>query len=298
MIIHSFTRVAMALVLSASCMHAVVAAGIPAQTVDTALRARLPKEIQTSGVMTAVNSGTFPPYAIINDAQSLDGAAADLAEALGQLLGIKIHHETVSGLSGALSGIRGGRYQIDMGPIGDFPERQTSNDFVDYVQEFVAFAVSSGNPLRINSLDDTCGKRIAVMSAGSAEKVIKQQSVRCTQVGKPEVQVQSYTDQPSSLLAVRSRRADAFFSSQAPLTWLAAKTNGAVTLAGTGAKNGFPDLFQGMVLPKGSPLTGVMRDALQKLFDNGTYARIMKKWGLEGNMLKAPGVNLSKQDVK
>jgi len=27
---------------------------------------------------------------------------------------------------------------------------------------------------------------------------------------------------------------------------------------------------------------------------NGTYAQIMKKWGLENNMISEPGINLSK----
>ncbi|GAB3626712.1 L-cystine-binding protein FliY [Pandoraea terrae] len=299
MMLHTFVRAALVAGLSACLAHAAVAAdAIPTQTMDAKLHARLPKEIQSAGAMTAVNNGSFPPYEIVEDAHSLSGASADLAEALGQLLGVKIRHETVSGLSGILSGIKAGRYQFAMGPIGDFPERQANNDFIDYVQEFVVFAVQSGNPQRINSLDDTCGKRIAVMAAGSAEKVIKQQSLHCTEAAKPAVQVQSFTDQATSILAVRSRRSDAFFSSQAPLTYFTAQTHGALALAGTGARNGFRDLFQGAVVSKGSPLTGVLRDGLQKLFDNGTYARIMKKWGLEGNMIKAPGINLAKDDTK
>ncbi len=32
--------------------------------------------------------------------------------------------------------------------------------------------------------------------------------------------------------------------------------------------------------------------------DNGTYASIMKKWGLENNMIKEPGINLAGQDGK
>jgi polar amino acid transport system substrate-binding protein len=33
--------------------------------------------------------------------------------------------------------------------------------------------------------------------------------------------------------------------------------------------------------------------ALQELFDNVTYAMVIKKWGLERNMLKKPGINLA-----
>ena len=60
-----------------------------------------------------------------------------------------------------------------MGPVGDFKSRQEANDFVDWVQEYVVFAVHKGNPKKINSLDDACGARIAVQAGGSAEKVIK-----------------------------------------------------------------------------------------------------------------------------
>ena len=164
-------------------------------------------------------------------------------------------------------------------------------DFVDWVREYVVFAVEKGNPQGITSLDTACGKRIAVMSGGSAEKVIKEHSEKCVGGGKPAVAVQSYTDQPTSILAVRSKRSDAFFSSQAPLTYFVQQANGQLELAGVGQANGFKDIYQGAVVPKGSPLGEVLRDSFKILMDNGTYAEIMKKWGLENNMIKEPGIN-------
>lgn len=266
---------------------------IPAQAVDEALRARLPEDIRASGELVSVNSGSFPPYEIVIDSHTLKGASADLAEALGQLLGLRVRHETVSGLSAELAGIKSGRYQLAMGPVGDFPDREGAVDFVDFVQEFVVFAVHKGNPTAITSLDDTCGKHIAVMAAGSAERVIKAQSDACKAAGKPAIDVQSYTDQPTSILAVRSNRADAFFSSQAPLTFFVQQANGELELAAVGKHNGFSDLYQGSVVGKDSPLGGVLLDAYKKLFENGTYALIMKKWGLDNNMLGTPGINLA-----
>ncbi|WP_413739233.1 ABC transporter substrate-binding protein [Sodalis sp. RH21] len=272
---------------------ALAADALPAQTLDSALHAKLPPDIQQSGRIISVNNGSFPPYEIATSTHSLEGASADLADALAQLLGVKVEHASVSGLSGVLSGINSGRYQMALGPIGDFPDREQKNDFIDFVQEFVVFAVPKGNPLGIQSLDDTCGKRIAVMAAGSAEQVIRKQSAACVSAGKPAVTVASFTDQPTSVLAVRSGRVDAFFSSQAPLTYFVAQTNGQLELTGLGKANGFGDLFQGSVVPKDSPLGAVVLEAYQKLFDNGTYAAIMKKWHLEGNMIKAPGRNLA-----
>ena len=266
---------------------------IPTQSVDQALRARLPADILAAGEMVSVNNGSFPPYEIVVDAHNLTGASADLATAVGELLGIRIRHETVSGLPAVLAGIKAGRYQLALGPIGDFPDREAANDFVDFVQEYVVFAVHAGNPTGINELGDTCGKRIAVMAGGSAERVIKKQAEACQAAGKPAVEVQSFTDQPTSILAVRSNRSDAFFSSQAPLTYFIQQSNGQLELAATGKRNGFDDLYQGSVVPKGSPLRDLLLASYQKLFDNGTYAAIFRKWGIEKNMLKAPGVNLA-----
>ncbi|RWR07488.1 ABC transporter substrate-binding protein [Sinirhodobacter populi] len=266
-------------------------AALPEITMDQALHDRLPDAVKSKGRMVSVNNGSFPPYEIV-EGDRMSGASADMTDALGQLLGIEIGHATVGGLPALLTGINGGRYDFAFGPIGDFESREEANDFVDWVQEFVVFAVHKGNPKEITSLETACGKRIAVMAGGSAERVINKASDDCAAAGKPAITVQSFTDQPSSILAVRSNRADAFFSSQAPLTYFVAQANGQLELAGIGQKNGFEDLYQGAVVSKGSPLGPVLLDGVKELMANGTYAAIMKKWGLENNMIAEPGINL------
>lgn len=286
---------ATALVGSAVCAQE---AKIPSQTLDAKLRAKLPAEIVASGEMTAANNGSFPPYTIVTGNQSMSGASADFLQALSELWGVKIKLAPVNGLSSLLLGIKSGRYQFSMGPIGDFVDREASVDFVDFVQEYVVFAVPKGNPKGINGLDDTCGTKVAVMAGGSAEKVIRQQSTTCTGAGKPAVEVQSYTDQPTSILAVNAKRADTFFSSHAPLTYFVQQANGTLELTGMGKKNGFDDLYQGAVVQKGSVLADVLLESVQKLNANGTYAAIMKKWGLGDNMLKNHGINLAGKAAK
>ncbi|TPF74193.1 ABC transporter substrate-binding protein [Brucella gallinifaecis] len=262
--------------------------------VNKELHERLPADIKAAGKMTSVNNGSFPPYEIVTGTQ-MTGASADLTDALGQILGIKIEHATVGGLPALLAGVNSNRYQLAFGPVGDYKEREAANDFVDWVQEYVVFATLKGNPKGITSLDTACGQRISVMAGGSAERVIKVQSEKCVAEGKKPVEVQSYTDQPASILAVRSKRADAFFSSQAPLTYFVSQANGQLELAGVGQHNGFGDIYQGAVVPKGSPLGPLLLDAIKVLMNNGAYATIMKKWGLENNMIKEPGINLGGQ---
>lgn len=273
------------------------AAGIPAQKLDKSLHAKLPASIQKSGVLRDAVNGSFPPYYGVTPDKKIQGALSDFSKALGEILGVRVEHTNIPSLSGTLIGLQSGRYDISIGPIGDFPNREEKNDFVDYVQEYVVFAVKKGNPLKINGLEDTCGRRISVMAGGSAERVIKKQSDTCVKAGKKPVTVLSYDGQTTSALAVRSGRADAFFSSQAPLTYFVSQNKAYLELAAVGKKNGFNDLYQGAVLPKNSPLTPVVLDAFKIMYKNGTYKAIMEKWGLSRNMAAHPGKNMG-IDVK
>ena len=280
--------------LAASLMTAPSRAeDIPAQKVNEEVRALVPAAIRDRGYMVAVNSGSYPPYDIVIGPNEVEGSSADLALAIGQIMGVEIRHQTVSGLAAMLAGFDAGRYDMSVGPIGDFPDRRTKIDFIDWVQEYVAFAVQKGNPRNIQKLDDVCGLNIAVMAAGSAERVLKKKAEECEAAGKPTV-VQSFQDQNGAILAVRSKRADGFFSGQAPLTYFVSQAPDLLDLAAANLPNGFGDIYQGAIAPNDTDLRKAILASLEILVENGTYAQIMKKWGLERNMLEKPGINLAK----
>ena len=90
---------------------------IPAQKVDAALRAMLPESIRTAGKLVSANNSSFPPYTIVIGSNQYTGASVDLATALGELLGLRIEHVSVNGLSGQLTGIKAGRFQFAIGPV-------------------------------------------------------------------------------------------------------------------------------------------------------------------------------------
>lgn len=268
-------------------------AQIQQQQPNDKLRDMLPAEIRDAGKLNSVNSGSFPPYLIVETDKSVSGASADLLTALGQLWDVDISNSTVDGLPSILTGLSAGRYDLGFGPIGDFKERQESNDFIDFVQEHVVFAVAKGNPENITDLATTCGTRVAVQAGGSAEKVMKDQAEKCTADGDEAVKVLTFKDQPQSILAVQSGRADAFFSSQAPLTYFVSEAKGKLELTGTDSNNGFDTLYQGAVVQKDDELGDALIAGLQELFDNGTYEQIMHKWDLDANMIDEPGKNLA-----
>ena len=268
---------------------------IDVQTYDAELAARLPDSVRKSGILRNVVTGSFVPYTIANPDQSIDGATADFAKAVGEVLGVKVTHTVAQGFAAMLMGIRSGRFDVSLEPCGDFPDREGQNDFADYVQEYVIFAVKKGNPKKINDIADTCGLRVSVMSGGSAERTMRKQSEACVAIGRKPVTIMSFEGQAAPLLAVRSGRADAFFSSQAPLTHFVSQDATRLELAAVGRKNGFDDLYQGAVVAKGSPLGAVLVKVFEKLHESGAYDKIMEKWGLANNKLAQPGLNIATQ---
>lgn len=288
----NFRAAALAAVLAVTSLSA-AAAEIPAQKLDPALNARLPEAIKAAGVIKNCVIGSFSPYTITRADKSIEGAAMDITKALSEVLGVKIETTKIAGHSATMLGLKSGRYDVSTEPVGDYPDREANYDFVDYVREFVVFAVKKGNPHNIRSLADTCGLKVSVMAAGSAERVIKEQSKVCVKEGKKPVTVLSFEGQAAPAMALSSGRADAFFSSQAPLTYFVAQSGGKLELAAVGQKNGFDDIYQGAVVMKGNPLAPVLLDALKVLFENGTYKAVMEKWNLDYNQLEAPGLNLA-----
>lgn len=276
---------------SGSASPSAKSTGIATQQFDQALHDKLPAKIRDAGKIVAVNSGSYPPYAIINGTGEPDGLLGDVDKAVSEILGVKVEQNTVAGLASMLSGMQAGRYDVALDPNGDYIDRQDKATFVDYIKEHVLFAVLKGNPKQINDMDGTCGTRIGVLAGGSAERVMKAQSDKCVAAGKPAVEVQSYQDSPQSILAVQSGRADAVFGGQGPLTYYVKETGGKLQLAAEGKDNVLGSTFQGAVVPKDSPLAGVLLGAFQKMYANGTYDAILAKWGLEANKLDKPGIN-------
>lgn len=285
--------------IAAACaMSAAMAADIPVQKADPALNARLPEAIRSAGVIRNCVIGNFSPYTITRSDKSLEGAAMDLTKAVSEVLGIPIETTKISGHTSVMLGLSSGRYDMTLEPVGDYPDREEKYDFMDYVQEYVVFAVKKGNPKNIQELKDTCGLKVAVMAAGSAERVIRKQSEICVQEGKKPVTVLAFEGQAAPAMALTSGRADAFFSSQAPLSYFVSQSGGRLELAAVGKKNGFDDIWQGGVVVKGNPLGPVVVDALKVLFENGTYEAIMDKWNLDYNKIAAPGLNLCTANQK
>jgi polar amino acid transport system substrate-binding protein len=101
----------------------------------------------------------------------------------------------------------------------------------------------------------------------------------------------TFTDHNASVLAVQSRRADlAGLTMTAALFTIQATPGRFGVFADTTQAQGV-DLL-GLVVSKSGGLGPVILEAMQVLWKNGEYDRIMQKWGISAVRLDAPKLNV------
>lgn len=290
--------VALAATLAASCSSsgADEPAAARSSSMDQSIHNALPQKIRDAGVMQVVISGPNPPWWMTTPGQESDytGAGAELMDAVGEIMGVKVKIVAVPDISGAFAAISAERYAFGFFPYADSvggPRERPGAEFVDVIQEVVPFLVPAGNPKGITSMDQLCGVTVAALVNAATYKVAEAQGEKCRANGQ-DLQVLGVKSVPDGVLAIKSGRADTFFTGGASLFYAAKTSNGELEVVGEDAGNGFGQQFMGALLPKGSPLSQPLLDAFQKLFDDGTYVQILKKYGLDSEIIDEPGINL------
>lgn len=254
---------------------------------------RLPPEVRASGVLRFVGD-SHPPYRILSDDRQLkEGVQFDFALALEPVLGVRIRHFVVNSLSATLAGLEAGRYDVAMGPGVATPERQKRFDGVSYMITRPSFVFPLDRAPRYTRAEDLCGRRISYVAGSVTERVTERVIERCAKSGLPPALHVPLVDTNMTLIATQAGRADL-----AGMTLTAALH--AVHI-GEGRFGYFSDESGALGLDvlslfvtKRSNLAPVLRDAMQRLFDDGSYARIMARWGISTVTVDAPRINVAR----
>lgn len=264
------------------------AASSSQQTASNALHDQLPDAIKTSGVITwAVQQ--HPPYSTVNGTTAT-GANEELQDAIAAKLGVKSENEVVGGgLAPVLSGLLSGRYQGFAGPVETTPDREQQYDLINWITNHTVYLVDKSK-VKGSSATALCGGTVAFVSASVIEGYVSKLSDWCTQQGKAAVTPLPLADTNATVLAVKSGRAvgagttsgaGADATKQDPTLGSIAHPKE----AGGVANNG------GMVFPKDGNLATPVLAALKDLIKDGTYTKILKKYGLQGDAVDTPQIN-------
>jgi polar amino acid transport system substrate-binding protein len=257
-------------------------------TKDDAIASKLPAAIKSSGTVRVASGVSFPPMEFFDtDNKTVLGFDADLGAALGQVLGVKFEFQNTN-FDGIIGGLDAGRYDLSLTSMIDRKSRQTTADFIDYLNSGVTFMVKKGNPEGLKDKLDLCGKSAAVEKSATGDLSVDDITKECTAAGKPAVKKQPFPDQASAVQALQSGRADAVVALDLTLAY---NVKQAPTAFEVPAKP-FGTLPVGIPVPKKSPeLRDAVRAALLKVIESGTYDQLLAKWNLQNQALTGAPLN-------
>lgn len=259
---------------------------IETQATDAAVAALVPAAIKAAGPLTIATDASYPPDELVAPNGDLVGMDIDLGNALLQVMGLKGSFKNAT-FDTIIPGIESGKFAIGLSSFTDTAAREKQVDFVNYFQAGEGFYVKSGSSKKYDGLASLCGAKVAVESGTIEETDAKTQAKACEKAGKGKLTVLSFADQSQTNLAVSSGRADVGFGDSQVVGWIVASSKGQFELTGTP----FAVAPYGIALPKGNGMAAPVKAALEKLIANGTYTKILAKWGVEDGAISTVTIN-------
>jgi polar amino acid transport system substrate-binding protein len=251
---------------------------------DAAAAKLLPAAVAKSGSLVIGMDNTYPPNEYKDDNGNPVGWDVDLAKAIAAKLGLKPQF-AIAKFDNILPSITGGKDDIGVSSFTDTTEREQQVDFVNYYTAGILWASAKGKTV---DPDNACGLKVAVQSTTYEDTdEVPAKSKACTDAGKPAIQVFRFDKQDDATNAVILGQVDAM-SADSPVTAYAIKqTGGKLQAAGKTfdvAPYGFP-------VAKNTGMDKAVQAAVQSLIDDGTYGKILAKWGVSDGAVQTAEIN-------
>jgi polar amino acid transport system substrate-binding protein len=239
-------------------------------------RAQAPLPLIEKGKLTWGTNGAFPPFESMQDGKTV-GYDVDLLEAVVAKMGLQ-SAPTIIDFKGLIPALLGGRIDSIMSGMYINPERSQVVDFIPYLRIGDQMLVAKGNPQHLKAMAEMCGHRIAAAVGTVYEKQAQALAADCQKDGKGTLTIISLQSTAVSALALREGRADALVASVPTVLALVKESPDAFEITGDVFDN---DTLLGWGFPKDkTALKDAVNTALKAVVADGTYAKLIKKYGL------------------
>ncbi|QBJ93211.1 ABC transporter substrate-binding protein [Streptomyces seoulensis] len=257
-----------------------------------AIAAEVPEKIRKRGTLEIVDSSNSaaPLGFHATDNKTVIGVEPDLAYLVAGVLGLKPHLDTVS-WENIFVGLDSAKYDVGFSNITVTEERKEKYDFATYREDNLGFATKKGSGLKVTGPAALAGRNVAVSSGTNQEKLLVEWSKENEKAGRGPIHIKYYQDESDTYLALRSGRIDVYVGPNPTAAYHAA-TTGQTEVVGT--CSGAGATLQGLIAAttkKDSGLAKPLADALNHVIQNGTYAKVLKRWGLSDEAVTKSEIN-------
>lgn len=258
----------------------------------TDLGRRLPEQVQDRGRLIVGSDIAYAPMEFFKEGtEEAQGVDVDVCGAIAARFGQGFRCAFRNAVFDTLiTGVKAGRFDMIMSSMTDNTERQKEVDFVDYFSAGSSILVKKGNPERISSLSDLCGKTVALQRGTTNEELASEQSKTCTSQGRPALSVLPFDTDPEAQQQVKVGRAVADIA-DFPVAAYSARTSGDGDDFEVVGEQIDTAPYGIAIAKNNTALRDAVQEALRGIIADGTYDRILEKWGVSGGALKTAAIN-------
>lgn len=247
---------------------------------NQALAATVPAPVRQRGAFLVGMVPDSPPMAFhAEDNTTIVGFDRDMSQAIADVFCLGANPIPTS-LDAIVPGLAAGRYDMVLASLSPTQERQKKADFVTYYNGGQGFLTRSDANFPVSSYLDLCGRAVGVVVGSVQQGQLDQAADVCARAGRPTWERSLYPDGTAAVLALRSSRIEVLYFSISLTQYVATRSPGLFRLAGR-----YQRALVAVGLSKNSPLTVPVHEAVRGLMTDGTYRKILEKWGLQENEL-------------
>jgi len=235
-----------------------------------------PTDLVTAGTLTVGSDTTYPPQEFVDTASGKAiGFDIDLITAMGQRMGLKVDVKKAN-FNTIIDDLSAHRYDVAISAITINDQRKQKADFVPYFSAGESLLVAKGNPEKLTSVKQLCGKNVGVQDGTVELDDLNAANKDCKAAGKP-INLTVLKDQTDVIQLLVNHRVVATYQ-DSPVTDYYIKLNPGQLEIGGSVVNAAPE---GIAVRKGdSSMLTAMQNAFKALKSDGTYDSIFSKWQL------------------
>jgi polar amino acid transport system substrate-binding protein len=257
--------------------------------------------VAQKGKLLVCSDLPYPPFESYDENGNPVGLDIDMGTEIASRLGLQ-YQLVNSVFDTIIAAVTGGKCDIIMSDMNITSDRNKQVSFIHYLDVGQSILVAKGNPQNVNTPADLCGKSVAAESGttevdylqGTGDYKGKGLAAACAQAGKPAVTVVVTQKDSDALQQLQSGKVVSYFADTPVAGVYAAKSPDQFQLVGQPIE----PLPVGIGVPCGgaadctsaplSPLGQAVQAALKSMMADGTYAKILDKYGAKDSAVTLP----------
>jgi polar amino acid transport system substrate-binding protein len=258
----------------------------------TAVASVDPSALAQKGKLLVCSDLPYPPFESYDENGNPVGLDIDMAAEIANRLGLQLQVVN-SVFDTIIAAVTGGKCDIIMSDMNITATRSKQISFIHYLDVGQSILVAKGNPQNVNAPTDLCGKSVAAESGttevdylqGTGDYQGQGLAADCAKAGKPAVTVVVTQKDSDALQQLQAGKVTAYFADTPVAGQYAAQNADQFQLVGQpiqpmpvgiGVPCGGPADCTNVPL---TPLGQAVQTVLKSMMADGTYAKILDKYG-------------------